>query len=343
MSAEETELTFIRCPSCRSLVPAVATRCRMCGHQFEKKAAAADQEENSENIVKKDSVKKENGDSSYSRPRVRQRTMSANSAQVSEIKEQLRGSLEKNNPPLEKESEIEPDFENDNIDDNVDDDIENEDNFALESSVAEVENPYNFKKPSSESFSFEKKVESEEVKQEVVMPAENKEPKLESDTDIKVQTKKVDMETKEEVQFKDLGSTSNGIKTEERSAFSKEVQVPNDGKLFGWLIAFGNDSNGAASEIRAGRFFIGRQKLRSADMLIPDSSVSTPHCMVTSSSEAGLLVQDLMSEKGTFYKKAGSRSYLQVHHVVELGHGDWLKFGEYEVMVCLVPYEKNNK
>ena len=25
------ELTFVRCPSCRSLVPAVSTRCRMCG------------------------------------------------------------------------------------------------------------------------------------------------------------------------------------------------------------------------------------------------------------------------------------------------------------------------
>lgn len=39
MSASETELTFIRCPSCRSLVPSVAVRCRMCGHQFEKSTA----------------------------------------------------------------------------------------------------------------------------------------------------------------------------------------------------------------------------------------------------------------------------------------------------------------
>ena len=31
MSADSTELTFVRCPSCRSLVPAVSTRCRMCG------------------------------------------------------------------------------------------------------------------------------------------------------------------------------------------------------------------------------------------------------------------------------------------------------------------------
>ena len=31
MSTDSTELTFVRCPSCRSLVPAAQKRCRMCG------------------------------------------------------------------------------------------------------------------------------------------------------------------------------------------------------------------------------------------------------------------------------------------------------------------------
>lgn len=31
MATDSTELTFVRCPACRSLVPAVSTRCRMCG------------------------------------------------------------------------------------------------------------------------------------------------------------------------------------------------------------------------------------------------------------------------------------------------------------------------
>lgn len=34
MSAEGGELTFVRCPSCRSLVPAVSTRCRWCGNSL---------------------------------------------------------------------------------------------------------------------------------------------------------------------------------------------------------------------------------------------------------------------------------------------------------------------
>lgn len=39
MSTDSTELTFIRCPSCRSLVPALSTRCRMCGTTLEQGVA----------------------------------------------------------------------------------------------------------------------------------------------------------------------------------------------------------------------------------------------------------------------------------------------------------------
>ena len=41
MATDSTELTFVRCPSCRSLVPAVSTRCRMCGATLD--ATAADE------------------------------------------------------------------------------------------------------------------------------------------------------------------------------------------------------------------------------------------------------------------------------------------------------------
>ena len=58
MSTDSTELTFIRCPSCRSLVPAVSTRCRMCGASLD--AAAAQGE----------------GGEPRAAGRVRQRTMS---------------------------------------------------------------------------------------------------------------------------------------------------------------------------------------------------------------------------------------------------------------------------
>ncbi len=42
MSADSTEITFVRCPSCRSLVPAASTRCRMCGAKLDTAAQLND-------------------------------------------------------------------------------------------------------------------------------------------------------------------------------------------------------------------------------------------------------------------------------------------------------------
>ncbi len=45
MSTDSTELTFVRCPSCRSLVPAVSTRCRMCGAAIDAQAKEVNEPE----------------------------------------------------------------------------------------------------------------------------------------------------------------------------------------------------------------------------------------------------------------------------------------------------------
>ena len=111
-----------------------------------------------------------------------------------------------------------------------------------------------------------------------------------------------------------------------------------EGTLLGWFIHFGQDPRGMSVEVRSGRFFLGRQKLRASDMVIADSTVSTPHCLITSSAQDGITIQDLMSEQGTFIKRARSDSYAPVQQVMTLEHGDWVRFGQYEVMVCLVPY-----
>ncbi len=111
-----------------------------------------------------------------------------------------------------------------------------------------------------------------------------------------------------------------------------------EGTLLGWFIHFGQDPRGTSVEVRSGRFFLGRQKLRGSDMVIADSTVSTPHCLITSSAHDGITIQDLMSEQGTFIKRARSDSYAPVQQVITLEHGDWVRFGQYEVMVCLVPY-----
>ena len=35
MANKDNNMTFVRCPSCNSLVPALSTRCRMCGANIE--------------------------------------------------------------------------------------------------------------------------------------------------------------------------------------------------------------------------------------------------------------------------------------------------------------------
>lgn len=80
MSTDSTELTFVRCPSCRSLVPAVSTRCRMCGATLD---ASAKLEEGQ-------------GDQGKSK-RVRQRTMSQPQSELSSTANAIRE--EEGGPP----------------------------------------------------------------------------------------------------------------------------------------------------------------------------------------------------------------------------------------------------
>ncbi len=74
MATDSTELTFVRCPSCRSLVPAVSTRCRMCG-------AGLDASGEGEDLDRE----KKSG-------RVRQRTMSQPQSELNSAVSKLRAS-----------------------------------------------------------------------------------------------------------------------------------------------------------------------------------------------------------------------------------------------------------
>lgn len=114
-----------------------------------------------------------------------------------------------------------------------------------------------------------------------------------------------------------------------------------EGALIGWLVDFGTEGKGTAFELRAGKFFVGRQKLRPNDMVFENPTISTPHCVLTANGPDGLHVQDLMSERGTQFRRANEQRMQVVQGVVTLHHGDWLKLGEYEVMVCLVPPRTN--
>jgi hypothetical protein len=107
------------------------------------------------------------------------------------------------------------------------------------------------------------------------------------------------------------------------------------GRLVGWLVSY-EHPDGRAIELRAGRFFVTGTSIRPTDLILEDQSISTPHALMAIS-ENGLQLQDLMSERGTFIRLQGEAQYTREEGVVEVRHGDWIRFGDVEFLLTIVP------
>lgn len=107
------------------------------------------------------------------------------------------------------------------------------------------------------------------------------------------------------------------------------------GRLFGWLVSFENP-DGRAIELRGGRFFITGSNIRETDLILEDQSISTPHALM-SITDRGLMIQDLMSERGTFIRSSGDSQYRREEGIIDVEHGDWIRFGDVEFLVVIVP------
>ncbi len=127
-------------------------------------------------------------------------------------------------------------------------------------------------------------------------------------------------------------STDGSVSTEEQSVRRGKMRA---GRLSGWLVSYEN-RDGRAIELRAGRFFITGTSIRDSDLILEDQSMSTPHALV-SITDSRLLIQDLMSERGTFIRSQGDAQYRREESVIEVQHGDWIRFGDVEFLVVLVP------
>lgn len=108
------------------------------------------------------------------------------------------------------------------------------------------------------------------------------------------------------------------------------------GRLFGWLVSY-ESPDGRSIELREGKFFITGSSIRGTDLVIEDPSISTPHALMSVSSEHGLLLQDLMSERGVFVRSGERGQYKREDGVVELKHGEWVRFGDVEFLLTVVP------
>lgn len=414
MSTDSTELTFVRCPSCRSLVPAVSTRCRMCGAALDPAAAGADES------------------SAQSGGRVRQRTMSSKAdSEVAEATEKLREEhtveelevrpdeaevpfddplsayieevdvLEEEmasvDPVYETESEPEPELQ-------TEEPVPTEDEspFAMEAPEPElepatdaaVEEPpfvtepdeyepkvrvehgargrknggLSFSKDATETSQESQPasepipaVEEPPVEEEpvVVAPPTAIEPELKEEPVTPVVAKKEpapvvqkpvppvveepevvedDLEEiieEEPVAKPVVAKPAQVVKPAAKKKPAAVAQV--DGRLFGWLVTY-SSPEGEAIELREGRFFVTSSSLKDTDLILEDESVSTPHAMVTVSVDSGLVVQDLMSERGVFVRRRGAGVYEREAEPTEIQNGDWVRFGDVEFLVSLIPY-----
>lgn len=431
MSSDSTKLTFVRCPSCRSLVPAVSTRCRMCG-------ATLDTSDESEELQHEH---KPSG-------RVRQRTMSQPENVVMEAADQLRQGeaaseqLEQDESFVDQPDEAaevsEPgmsDYERDPLADFIeesDDDYDvEEEKESFEQGVAEeLEDALVDQDNEVDDFSIDQQGESDmplepedndpspqDFEQQTEDPADHnirskqgqsedapvrKAPEVivesgsrrsgglsfgrpvekqikESKEDSVVQESRRALHEKQKLGRRRTGRdrTERGsqLSNEDRraSAVSGSHDLPSEsvpvqprqiekrqetfvnesskprsatsqvqaeeafGRLYGWLVSYA-DPAGTSIELREGKFFLTKNSLKDTDLVIPDASISTPHAMFTISVKTGLVVQDLMSDRGVFVRRVNADTYKREDGAVVVEHGDWLRFGDVEFVVTLVAH-----
>ena len=131
-------------------------------------------------------------------------------------------------------------------------------------------------------------------------------------------------------------SPSRGTEVSRKIPAVQPAQV-RKGRLFGWLVSY-LDPSGKGVELREGKFFITRSSLKASDLVLDSESVSTPHAMAMVTAEGGLRVQDLMSERGVFVRRRGDDTYRREEDLLVLENGDWVRFGDLEFLVSLIPY-----
>lgn len=306
MSSNEIELTFIRCPSCKSLMPSTAHKCGMCGLNMDEEGPESSPTENTEK-----------------RLRLRQRSTTdiKGDISVSEPEHVETERTEREAPNFYKDlsSEVaglEEDIEDEEESDFYADDGENDNVSAEEPSTV---------LPKKRKRRRRRKKRVEEGVNEI--GDESSAPVVEEKVD-PVQNQKEALPT-----WKIQAEEPLPVKRDNQDM---RMDMKNDNKLVGWFVNYSTEASGKCFEIRLGKKFIGRQELRPHDMLIPDSAISTPHCLLNAE-EGRLSLQDLMSEQGTYVKSSGEMDFKRVESTLQLKHGDILKLGSYELIVCLVP------
>ena len=393
MTTDSTELTFVRCPSCRSLVPAVSTRCRMCG-------AALDPSQRSEDSV---FDQRKSG-------RVRQRTLSQPESDLSSAADQIRDEIVQEVPPVESKPVVHELAAAGPIESEVDAEADPLSAYIEEIAVEESSEPAEVAPPAAVehaaavdqgrqveagSYAAEAPVNGPSGSRDLTDGSQTMTGKREESdrphavreaetvapvsspahgNEVAEQKARVIIETggrragKGGLSFGRPREESRGPETaasgtssshsgqapqqnregrfnrESRETSQKPQKVSPPprreegvhGKLCGWLVNYA-DPKGVAVELREGRFFMTRSSLKNSDLVVDDESVSTPHALISVSGPGETVrVQDLLSDRGVFMRRRNSDNFQRISDAVNLEHGDWVRFGEVEYLLCLI-------
>ena len=401
MSFDTSELTFIRCPSCRSLVPATSRRCRMCGFLLSP-GDQTEQVEMQERREQRETERREAGfEDSRPTPSFEQPPETASEDATSSLEtipeEQGEQALGDANPlgdylaeePPSQQDEQRSEFESDSddggslqqevfdLEETVEEKEETppvaeqtQDENVLQSSAASDDTPKSEQKRpgvfrvgrerrgglTARIAQKDKEKEEEQVDQplqtENLQSDVQKEEGAERVTTQEVSRKNDDVQTglEEKGKMNSLPDTAtedkkvtprehvNGVASSHSGQGSIAVRnTPHPGRIFGWFVSY-DDPNGVSYVIREGKFFLSGSIIREPDFAVEHPSISTPHAMIAVNAR-GFFIQDLMSAHGVFTRRADESEWTREEEVFEVFHGDRVKFGEVEYLVCLVPAE----
>lgn len=391
MATDDGELTFIRCPSCSSLIPAVAARCRMCGHGLEEEVASA-ADENGKSRIRHRKATNHSGvlkdfslgdEPTYEAKSLRDEALAdsrddkrkSSIDEVFDVEQDAASSID----IAEGDSNSQDDFSeseaiagaafDDDGDGNPLDNILGKkgasnkvsEELNLENSnVVEKPKKKRKRKPRNKAFSntngsgdanseIDDSLKSEsqkgglvdeltEQKKHVGKGIDENEgrnkvvvsPSTTAEESVVLSTTELGSEQETEVDREiDLGKVSK----------DNAIEPVSDLPLVGWLVNY-NGNTCSTIEVREGRFFISAESVKGADLVIENMNLSVPHCLVRASTLEGLRIQDLMSDGGTFVKKQTDGEFRKIDDSTVVEHGDWLRAGDYEALVCLIPFRQ---
>lgn len=360
MATDSTELTFVRCHSCRSLVPAISTKCKMCGAALnsEEDLAQDSDEESGETNGKaelKETVDRIQSDIEAVQDDLDSDEASAAGSEEEEIDDPLGDYLDDLSDDDSDEVESEEDDSDDDDareeksaeephvnghsreaepeDSEDEDDAEEETPRVVRESGRPKGRGLSFGKKGDASAPQEKKASQSEPKRERPEPKQAQRPP--EPKQAKPQPKQVRKPHQQTEQPQRQEERAQSQERTERAPKRRGADL--EGRLFGWLVSYA-DAEGEAIELREGKFFVSGRPIRENDLVIEDDSVSAPHAIITVSASKGLLIQDLMSEEGVHVRRGPQGEFTQEEEVAEVHHGDWVRFGQVEFLVSLVAH-----